>query len=98
MLALPLAAWALLKREVKRINIRYQLMQRRKFLKGSLPLAATPFLGGCAFSGNGSVKPSLVQNGSVRTSADWGMMDVSVKDGVVTGSKPLSVLSSIPNP
>ena len=73
-------------------------MQRRKFLKGSLALAATPFLGGCAFSGNGSVKPSLVQNGSVRTSAYWGMMDVSVKDGVVTGSKPLSVLSSIPNP
>ena len=73
-------------------------MQRRKFLKGSLALAATPFLGGCAFGGNGSVKPSLVQNGSVKTSAYWGMMDVSVKDGVVTGSKPLSVLSSIPNP
>ena len=34
-------------------------MQRRKFLKGSLALAATPFLGGCAFSGNGSVKPKV---------------------------------------
>ncbi|MGH1600731.1 trimethylamine-N-oxide reductase TorA [Campylobacter majalis] len=61
-------------------------MKRRNFLKGmaSLPLlssvSATNLLADNA-------KKGLVKDGVVTTAAHWGIMDVEVKDGKITGSK-----------
>ena len=72
--------------------------QRRNFLKSGAALAALPLAGKFSLSADEGLNDTLTQNGTVKTSAYWGMMNVEIKDGVITGSHPISVLSKIPNP
>ena len=72
--------------------------QRRNFLKSGAALAALPLAGKFSLSADEGLNDALTQNGTIKTSAYWGMMNVEIKDGVITSSQPISVLSKIPNP
>ena len=78
--------------------------KRRNLLKGAALLGAMPVamkfsplsdLVGLSASELGT---GLVKNGEVVTAAHWGMLKVTVKDGVIVKSEPLQKTSEISNP
>ena len=78
--------------------------KRRNLLKGVALLGAMPVamkfsplsdLVGLSASELGT---GLVKNGEVVTAAHWGMLKVTVKDGVIVKSEPLQKTSEISNP
>ncbi|TKX30114.1 trimethylamine-N-oxide reductase TorA [Campylobacter sp. MIT 12-5580] len=77
------------------------MLDRRRFLKAATTLSATlPFLPSLA---NASVEASksnlgLVKNGSVITAAHWGILKLTIKNGVVVKSEPWRKLTNMDNP
>ncbi|KGI56672.1 molybdopterin guanine dinucleotide-containing S/N-oxide reductase [Campylobacter sp. MIT 97-5078] len=77
------------------------MLDRRRFLKAATTLSATlPFLPSLA---NASVEASksnlgLVKNGSVITAAHWGILKLTLKNGVVVKSEPWRKLTNMDNP
>ena len=78
--------------------------KRRNLLKGAALLGAMPVA--MKFSplsdlvGLSAIElgTGLVKNGEVVTAAHWGMLKVTVKDGVIVKSEPLQKMSEISNP
>ncbi|MGP1484814.1 MAG: molybdopterin guanine dinucleotide-containing S/N-oxide reductase [Campylobacter sp.] len=78
--------------------------KRRNFLKGTALASAIPVVGNISGFGDliglnaDEINAGLIKNGEVITSAYWGIMKVTIKDGVIVKSEPYSVLSNISNP
>ncbi|WP_086244949.1 hypothetical protein [Campylobacter devanensis] len=67
----------------------------RRKLKLGAALSLAPMLPSNLFAG---ANTQVVKNGEVFTSAHWGMLKATVKDGKIISSKPYQTLSKIPNP
>ncbi|CZE50283.1 molybdopterin guanine dinucleotide-containing S/N-oxide reductase [Campylobacter geochelonis] len=75
-------------------------LSRRSALKTIGALAALPlFMQTELFSSQNASKGfTLITNGEVITAAHWGVLKLSIKDGKIVDSKPLSKTSDIKNP
>ncbi|MCD8213156.1 MAG: molybdopterin-dependent oxidoreductase [Campylobacter sp.] len=73
--------------------------QRRDVLKFGALIAGMPLLSKVTATNlmADDFGAGLVKNGEVLTAAHWGMLNVSVEDGKITGSKPFQKTSEIDN-
>ncbi|EAI3905454.1 molybdopterin guanine dinucleotide-containing S/N-oxide reductase [Campylobacter lari] len=76
-------------------------LDRRKFLKIGAGLSVLPLAPSLAMSKNievSQINSGLVKNGSVITAAHWGILKLTIKDGVVIKSEPWEKVTQIDNP
>ncbi|EAK0793605.1 molybdopterin guanine dinucleotide-containing S/N-oxide reductase [Campylobacter lari] len=76
-------------------------LDRRKFLKIGAGLSVLPLVPSLAMGKNveaSSINSGLVKNGSVITAAHWGILKLTIKDGVVVKSEPWEKVTQIDNP
>ena len=78
-------------------------LKRRNVLKFAALFAAVPFIDVLTSRGEllaGTIvkfSTKLVQNGEVLTAAHWGMLKLTIKDGVIVKSEPYQKVSGIEN-
>ena len=78
-------------------------LKRRNVLKFAALFAAVPFIDVVTSRGQllaGTIvkfSTKLVQNGEVLTAAHWGMLKLTIKDGVIVKSEPYQKVSGIKN-
>jgi len=78
-------------------------LKRRNVLKFAALFAAVPFIDVVTSRGQllaGTIvkfSTKLVQNGEVLTAAHWGMLKLTIKDGVIVKSEPYQKVSGIEN-
>ncbi|EQB39748.1 trimethylamine N-oxide reductase I catalytic subunit [Sulfurimonas hongkongensis] len=78
-------------------------LKRRNVLKFAALFAAVPFIDVLTSRGHllaGTIvkfSTKLVQNGEVLTAAHWGMLKLTIKDGVLTKSEPYQKVSGLEN-
>ncbi|KAA6225208.1 MULTISPECIES: molybdopterin guanine dinucleotide-containing S/N-oxide reductase [unclassified Campylobacter] len=77
-------------------------LDRRKFLKrGAILGASLPVLPSLANSASikaEKINSGLVKNGTIITAAHWGILKLSIKDGVVVKSEPFEKITKMDNP
>lgn len=76
-------------------------LDRRKFLKIGAGLSVLPLVPSLAMGKSvkaSSINSGLVKNGTVITAAHWGILKLTIKDGVVVKSEPWEKVTQMDNP
>ncbi len=76
-------------------------LDRRKFLKFGAGLSILPLIPSLAMGKNikaSNINSGLVKNGTIITAAHWGILKLTIKDGMVVKSEPWEKTTKIDNP